>query len=135
VIRYVLDTNACIGAINGRPPSVRERLLDVDPTQVAISQIVYYELLFGVFHSSQRDRNLANLKHLLKYVQVLDWGVEQAVAAAQIRSELARFGQPIGPYDTLIAGHARSLGAILITHNTREFGRVDGLQVEDWERS
>ena len=133
MIRYLLDTNACIRAINGHPPCVRERLLEVDPTEAAISQVIHYELLFGVYRSSQPERNLANLKHFLRYVRVLDWGVEQAVEAAQIRASLARQGQPIGPYDTLIAGHARSLGAILVTHNVSEFARVDGLKVEDWE--
>jgi tRNA(fMet)-specific endonuclease VapC len=133
MIRYMLDTNACIGVINNRPPSLRERLLQIAPTEVAISQIVHYELAFGVCNSSQPEKNQANLLHFLKYVQVLAWGEEQAMVAAQIRCDLMRKGQPIGPYDTLIAAHARSINAILISHNTREFTRVHGLQVEDWE--
>ncbi len=71
--------------------------------------------------------------HFLKYVQALDWSNGQSTEAAQVRCELLRKGQPIGLYDTLIAAHARSVNAILVTHNTREFGRVDGLQLEDWE--
>ncbi len=133
MIYATLDTNACRGVMNGSPPALRERLLQSDPVQVAISQIVRYELEFGVCNSSQPGKNRANLAHFLRYVQVLDWGEEQAVEAAQIRCELAREGQPIGPYDILIAAHARSLAAILVTHNTREFGRVEGLQWEDWE--
>lgn len=135
MIRYMLDTNACIRVINGDPPALRERLQQLDPAEVAISQIVRYELEFGVCNSAQPEKNRANLLHFLKYVQVLDWSEGQAIEAAQIRCELARKGQPIGPYDTLIAAHARSLEAILISHNTREFGRVEHLQVEDWERS
>jgi tRNA(fMet)-specific endonuclease VapC len=133
MIRYMLDTNACIGVINDRPAALRARLLQVDPAEVAISQIVHYELAFGVCHSGQPERNRANLAHFLKYVQVLDWSEEQAAEAAAIRCDLLRQGQTIGPYDLLIAGHARSLDATLVTHNTREFGRVDGLQIEDWE--
>lgn len=133
MMRYLLDTNACIGVINGNPPVLRQRLVQVDPVEVAISQIVHYELAFGVCNSSQPQRNHANLRHFLRYVQVLDWGEEQATEAAQIRCELVRQGQSIGPYDTLIAAHARSLKAILVTHNDREFGRVQGLQIEDWE--
>ena len=133
--RYMLDTNACIGIINDRSAAFRERLLQMDPEKVAISQIVRYELEFGVCNSSQVERNRANLAHFQRYVQVLDWGEEQAVEAAQIRCELARKGQPIGPYDILIAAHARSLAAILVTHNTREFGRVEGLRWEDWALS
>jgi tRNA(fMet)-specific endonuclease VapC len=141
MIRYMLDTNACIGVINGKPPALRQRLQQIAPAEVAISQIVYYELAFGVCNSGQPQqncsgqpqRNRANLLHLLKYVQVLDWEMAQSDEAAQIRCELVRQGQPIGHYDTLIAAHARSLNATLVTHNTREFGRVAGLQVEDWE--
>ena len=133
MIRYMLDTNACIGIINDHPPALRQRLLQVEPTEVAISQIVRYELEFGVCNSTQLEKNRANLTHFLKYVQVLDWGEEQAMDAAQIRCELERRGEPIGPYDILIAAHARSIKAVLVTHNNREFGRVGGLQWEDWE--
>ena len=133
MIRYLLDTNACIAVINDNPLSVRKRLLQTDPLEVAISQIVHYELAFGVCNSSQVERNQANLQHFLKYVQVLDWGEEQATSAAQIRCDLLRAGRPIGPYDILIAAHAHSLEAILVTHNRREFARVDGLRVADWE--
>jgi len=133
MIRFMLDTNACIGVINGKPASLRERLLEVPAVGVAISQIVRYELEFGVCRSSQQERNKANLSHFLRYIQVLDWQDEQTIEAAQIRCELARKGQPIGHYDTLIAAHTRSLNAVLITHNTREFSRVDGLQLDDWE--
>jgi len=133
MIRYMLDTNACIGIINDKPPALRGRLLQIAPAEVAISQIVTYELAFGVCNSGQPQRNRANLMHFLKYVQVLDWQMAQSEEAAQLRCELVRKGQPIGPYDTLIAAHARSLHATLVSHNTREFGRVDGLQVEDWE--
>lgn len=133
MIRYMLDTNACIGVINDKPAALRARLLQLSPEEVAISQIVHYELAFGVCRSGQPQRNQTNLLHFLKYVQVLDWGEEQALDAAQIRCDLARRGQPIGPYDVLIAAHARSLKAVLVTHNTGEFGRVADLPVEDWE--
>ncbi|HMN30596.1 MAG TPA: type II toxin-antitoxin system VapC family toxin [Caldilineaceae bacterium] len=135
MIRYMLDTNACIGVINGKPPALRQHLLQVDPTEVAISQIVRYELEFGVCNSTQPQRNQANLMHFLRYIQVLDWGDEQSSEAALIRCELVRTGQPIGPYDILIAAHARSLKALLVTRNLREFGRVDGLQAADWEQA
>lgn len=133
MIRYMLDTNACIGIVNNAPPALRARLLRLVPGEVAMSQIVRYELEFGVCRSSQMARNRANLDQLLRYVQVAEWDVAQSIEAANIRCELMREGRPIGPYDTLIAGDARSRGAVLVTHNVREFERVDGLQVEDWE--
>ena len=132
MIRYMLDTNACIAVINSRPPAVRIRLLELDPIAVAVSEIVRYELAFGVCNSSMPERHQANLTHFLRYVQVLEWTEAQSVAAAQIRCDLAREGRPIGHYDTLIAAHARSLDACLVTNNTREFSRVAGLQIEDW---
>ena len=132
MIRWMLDTNTCIAVINQDPPRVRQRLLQIPPVEVAISEIVRYELAFGVCNSQRLEQNQANLTHFLRYVQVLDWGEVQSVTAAQIRCELARKGTPIGHYDTLIAAHARSLDVMLVTHNTREFGRVDGLRIEDW---
>jgi len=135
MIRHMLDTKACIGAINSNPPGVLRRLLEISPGELAISEIVRYELEFGVCRSRHEEKNRANLTHFLKYIQVLDWSAEQAVEAAEIRCALARKGQPIGHYDILIAAHARSIGAILVTHNTREFGRVDGLRLEDWKSS
>jgi tRNA(fMet)-specific endonuclease VapC len=66
-------------------------------------------------------------------VQVLEWGAEQATTAAQIRCKLKRAGQPIGPYDLLVAAHALSIDALLVTHNIREFRRVESLRIEDWE--
>lgn len=133
MIRYMLDTNACIGVINGSPPSLRARLQKAAPNDVAISQIVLYELEYGVCRSRNRPKNRANLTHFLKYIDVLDWSRAQSVEAARIRCDLAHKGQPIGPYDILIAAHAHSLNTILVTHNRREFGRVDGLHLEDWE--
>jgi len=133
VIRYLLDTNACIGIIKSVPIMLRHRLLEKTPGEIAISQIVHYELMVGVCRSSRSERNRANLMHFLKYIYVLDFGGDQADVAAKIRCDLLAKGQPIGPLDTLIAAHARSLNSILVTHNVSEFQRVDGLQLEDWE--
>lgn len=130
---YMLDTNACIGIINGSPPILRERLIQVSPMEIAISAIVHYELEFGVCNSRHQQRNRANLIHFLKYIKILEWSNTQATESAQIRCELTAKGQLIGHYDILIAAHARSIGAILVTHNTREFVRINGLQLMDWE--
>ncbi len=129
---YMLDTNACIGIINNKPAALRERLFQVAVEQVAISQIVLYELEYGICRS-QQQRNRDNLNSFLKYIQVLDWGEEQSQEAALVRCELMQLGQPIGHYDTLIAAHARALEATLITHNVREFEQVRRLLLEDWE--
>ena len=110
---YMLDTNACIGIINNKPTALRQKLFQVAVEQVAISQIVLYELEYGICRSQHQQRNRDNLNNFLKYIQVLDWGEEQSQEAALVRCELIQSGQPIGHYDTLIAAHARSLKATL----------------------
>lgn len=130
---YMLDTNACIGIINNKPITLRQKLLQIAVEDVAISQIVLYELEYGICRSQHQQRNRDNLKQFLKYIQVLDWSTEQSQEAALVRYELMQLGQPIGHYDTLIAAHARSLKATLVTHNTREFEKVQGLLLQDWE--
>lgn len=133
MIRYMLDTNACIGVINRNPPALQARLTQTEISKTAISEIVRYELEYGVCHSKHQQKNRDNLDHFLKYIQVLEWREKQSIEAARLRCELAHLGRPIGHYDTLIAAHARTLDACLITHNTREFGRVENLLLEDWE--
>ena len=130
---YMLDTNACIGIINNKPITLRQKLLQIAVEDVAISQIVLYELEYGVCRSQHQQCNRDNLNQFLKYIQVLDWSTEQSQEAALVRCELMQLGQPIGHYDTLIAAHARSLKATLVTHNTREFEKVQGLLLQDWE--
>lgn len=133
MIRYMLDTNACILVI-GDKCEAQSRLMALNREEVAISQIVLHELEYGVCRSEQQAKNRAKLSAFVSFVQVLDFEKEQAAEAALIRCELAGRGKPIGPVDCLIAGHARSLKATLVTHNTREFKRVAGLSVEDWEK-
>lgn len=130
---YMLDTNACISIINNKPITLRQKLLQIAVEDVAISQIVLYELEYGVCRSQHQQRNRDNLNQFLKYIQVLDWSTEQSQEAALVRCELMQLGQPIGHYDTLIAAHARSLKATLVTHNTREFEKVQGLLLQDWK--
>lgn len=119
--------------MRGTPSALRERLLSFAPSDVAISEVVRCELEFGACRSRDPERNRANLLHYLRYVQVLEFGPAQSLEAAAIRCELVNSGQPIGPYDTLIACHARSFNVVLVTHNTREFARVERLRIEDWE--
>ena len=132
-VEFLLDTNACIAIMNQRPATVRERLLAHPITASAISVVSRFELQYGVLRSARVEQNQATLNAFLAYLQVLPFGDDQAIEAAGIRIELEREGTPIGPFDTLIAAHARSIKATLVTHNTREFVRVSGLTVTDWE--
>ena len=90
------------------------------------------ELIYGAEKSSNPGRNLADVEGFAARLEVLKYDQDAAAHTGQLRAELAKAGTPIGPYDHMIAGHARSQGLILVTNNLREFNRVPGLRVEDW---
>lgn len=133
MLRYLLDTNILIFALR-RDPRLRVRL-SASAGRMAVSTVTVMELEYGIHHSSEPGRNRAATESILSLIRVLPLTQEAAMHAGEIRSELAEFGLPIGAYDVMIAGHARSAGLALVTNNTREFGRVAGLQIEDWTSS
>ena len=130
-MRYLLDTDTCIYAMNRRSEALLSKLmLAVDDT--GVSSISIAELSYGAERSQRVAANLAAVFSFARLVQVLDFDTDAAMHYAQIKAHLARAGTPIGPYDLLIAAHARALGATLVTNNRREFDRVPGLSVENW---
>ncbi|WP_104989577.1 type II toxin-antitoxin system VapC family toxin [Deinococcus sp. NW-56] len=131
---YLLDTNICIYTMNRRPEAVRRRLEETAAAghALGLSSVTWHELWYGVRRSAQPEANAARLGALAGALDLYPFGDDAAERAARIRAELSRQGRSIGPYDVLIAGHALSLGATLVTHNVGEFGRVQGLSVEDW---
>jgi len=131
MLKYLLDTNICIYTIKNRPPEVREAFKR-HHHQLCISTITLMELIYGAEKSAAPERNLEVIEGFAARLDVLAYDNEAAAHSGQLRAELARSGTPIGPYDQMIAGHARSRGLILITNNRREFERVPGLRVEDW---
>ena len=128
---YTLDTNTVSYFFKGEG-RVAERLLATPPAEVAIPTVVLFELEFGLARSSRHEQRRRQLQELASLVTLLPFGPAEARASALIRAELEKAGTPIGPYDLLIAGTAMSHGAILVTHNTKELGRVRGLALEDW---
>ena len=131
-MKYMLDTNICIYAIKHKPETVIQRLLQHDPEEMCISAVTYAELMHGVEKSRAVEKNRIAISLFLSPITVLEFHAPAAEEYGKIRVELERKGTPIGPMDLLIAGHARSEGLILVTNNTREFERVEGLTVEDW---
>lgn len=125
---YMLDSSTCIDIVRGRP--VDRRKIDATVDDVHLSTIVLMELLVGSFASRTLSRE--RLDRLLSRITLLDFDRRAAAHAADIRGVLKARGTPIGPYDAQIAGHARSLGMVLVTSNLREFERVEGLRCEDW---
>ena len=131
----LLDTNTCIYLIRQRPREALQRFEKFEVGEVGVSVITVSELRYGVEKSTRPEQNRRALEQFLLPLEVLDFNSEATVTYGQIRASLEKRGMPIGPLDTLIATHALSLGARLVTNNTREFERVSGLQIEDWTAS
>jgi tRNA(fMet)-specific endonuclease VapC len=133
-VKYLLDTNALGYAFRGQG-AVASRMLALAPTDIGIPSPVVYESRAGMLRlppGERREALLAALDRLLQVVPILPLDTAAAETAARVRAELESRGATIGPIDTLIAGIARSVGAVLVTRNTREFARVEGLLVENW---
>lgn len=128
---YMLDTNTLIYFFKGLG-NVSKRVLAVPPNQIAIPSVVLYELEVGIARSSSPKKRRKQLEDFTSLVEVLSFGTEEARAAALIRVGLEKKGKPIGPYDILIAAVAMANQGILVTRNTGEFGRIKGLQLENW---
>ena len=131
MLKYMLDTNIVIYTMKNRPQAVREAF-QRHYGQMCISSVTYMELVYGAERSSNPERNLNEIEGFAARLEVLSYDNGAAVHTGQIRAELAAKGMPIGPYDQMIAGHARSMGFVVVTNNTKEFSRVDGLRLEDW---
>jgi tRNA(fMet)-specific endonuclease VapC len=131
-MRYLLDTNICVELIRGRAPAVFARLRRVAVDAVGISSITLAELQYGVAKSSNPARHEVLLTEFLAPLAVLPFDQLAAVSYGEVRAALERAGTPIGPLDTLIAGHALSREVTLVTNNQRAFARVPGLHVENW---
>jgi tRNA(fMet)-specific endonuclease VapC len=130
--RYMLDTDTCSYIMKRSNEKILKRLKHIPVTDVCASVITKAELLFGVELSPRRQHDELALKSFLEYVEVLAFPDEAALHYARIRADLKKRGTMIGANDLLIAAHARSQGLTLITNNTREFGRVPHLVLENW---
>jgi tRNA(fMet)-specific endonuclease VapC len=128
---YILDTNMLIYFFKGTG-NVSASLLKKTPRSIAIPTIVLFELEVGIAKSTSPKKRRLQLESLISTVSILPFGREEVKCAADIRVDLENRGKPIGPYDVLIAGTALANKAVLVTHNTSEFGRIEGLQLEDW---
>ncbi len=131
MLKYLLDTNIVIYTMKNRPQQVR-RYFKAQQGRIGISSVTLGELVFGAEHSQQVERNLADIEALTARLEVLPFDEAAAYQFGQIRAELYRMGRPIGPYDMMIAGHARACGLKLVTNNVKEFERVQGLIIENW---
>ena len=128
---YLLDTNMCIYIINEKPAQVLQRLIQTGRESLAISTVTVAELAFGIAKSTRADSRV-KLENFLSKFPILDWDQEAAWVYGNVRKALEAKGQRIGERDLLLACQALALGAIMVTNNTREFERIDGLKLENW---
>ncbi len=130
--RYMLDTDTCAFILRRSSPTLLQRIQQVPLQTQVISVVTFAELLYGVQTSSRKKANRAAVDALVRHLTVIDWSRDAAEHYAEIRIDLKKRGQMIGSNDLLIAAHARSLGAVVVTNNLKEFSRVKWLEVENW---
>jgi tRNA(fMet)-specific endonuclease VapC len=130
---YLLDTNVCIQYLNGRSLSVRERLQATDVEDVVVCSVVKAELFYGAMKSNNPQRTLANQQQFLNLFASLPFDDEAAVIYGRMRASLAAQGTLIGSNDLQIAAIAFAHDLTLVTHNTKEFSRLSGLRLENWQ--
>jgi tRNA(fMet)-specific endonuclease VapC len=135
-MNYMLDTDTCISLLDGREPEKQQNILArlerLHRPELFLSAVTVSELAFGVENSRFRRANLAALDTFLLDFRVMPFDETAAREAGQVRAELEKKGQRIGVMDTLIAGHAKSLGLPLVTNNLADFSRIRSLKVENW---
>ncbi len=127
----MLDTNIVIYTIKRKPHAVKETFIK-HYGQMCISTVTLMELIYGAEKSANPERNIRDVEGFTARLDVLSYDKLAASHTGQLRAELAKQGKPIGPYDQMIAGHARSRGLIAVTNNEKEFTRVPGLRIENW---
>ena len=129
---FMLDTDTCAFILRKSSPTLMQRIQAVPLQQQCMSVVTLAELLYGVQVSSKKKANREAVDLLARHVEVLQWTPEAAEHYADIRAELKKKGQQLGANDLLIAAHARSMGAVIVTNNVKDFGRVKGLKFENW---
>ena len=128
----MLDTNICIYIIKNRPKSVKEKFREYEIGELCISTITVSELMYGAFKSEQTAKNLKAIESFLMPFDIVDYDFTASVEYGKIRANLEKKGQIIGNMDMQIAGHAFALDVVLVTNNTKEFERVEGLELDNW---
>jgi tRNA(fMet)-specific endonuclease VapC len=132
-MKYLLDTNTCIRYINGRSLAIRHKLPTIPAREIVVCSVVRGELAFGAARSQTPEASAAKQERFLRPYATLLYDDAAAREYGRIRAHLENAGTPIGPYDMQIAAIAVVHNLIVVTHNTKEFGRLPWLKIEDWE--
>jgi tRNA(fMet)-specific endonuclease VapC len=132
-MKYLLDSNTCIVYLKQADSRVKRRLEMVLPQEIVVCSVVKAELFYGAKKSKKTEENLAKQRKFFSYFLSLPFDDAASEIYGDIRADLETKGTPIGAYDLQIAAIAMANNLILVTHNTREFSRIQGLMIEDWE--
>jgi len=132
LIKYLIDTNICIYIMNKRPIGIIHKFKQFDVGEIGVSTITVSELQYGVSKSKNRRLNKQRIEEFLAPLEILPYDEIAAGIYGDIRLQLEKRGEPIGPLDLLIAAHALSRNLVLISNNEKEFKRVKNLKVENW---
>lgn len=128
----MLDTNICIYIIKNKPQSVKKKFQEFNIGDLCISSISVSELMYGAFKSQFVEKNLKAIESFLMPFEIVDYDYMASIEYGKIRADLEKKGRIIGNMDMQIAGHALALDMMLVTNNTKEFERVEGLIVDNW---
>ena len=128
----MLDTNICIYIIKNKPEHVREKFKCYNVGDLALSSITVSELYYGAYKSQYVEKNILALEYFLKPFDIVEYDLKASIEYGKIRATLEKSGQMIGGLDMLIAAHAKSFNMTLVTNNTKEFERIDGLVLDNW---
>ncbi len=131
-MKYFLDTNVIIDALKGKSKNIRSHFENINSDEIYISSIVAAELEYGAAHSHDYEKNKNLYESFIANFEIISFDFLCREAYGSLRQELSSKGFIIGSNDMLIAATALTYGAILVTHNTREFERIPNLVLEDW---
>lgn len=130
-MRFLLDTNILI-AMTKQRPGLADRLMGIPADAVLLSSVVVAEIEYGIAKSRRRLHNRRVFDALVSSFRILSFDAAAARLYGPIRAELEKRGRLIGPYDLMIAAHAKAVDAVLVTDNVKEFSRVEGLKTANW---
>jgi tRNA(fMet)-specific endonuclease VapC len=133
-MKYLIDTNICIYIMNKKPDDVIQRFKQIKMGEIGISTITISELQYGISKSKQRKKNKIRLNEFISPLEILPYDESAAKTYGDIRYELEKAEEPIGPLDVLIAAHAVSRNLTIVTNNDKEFKRIKKLKVENWAK-
>lgn len=133
-MKYLIDTNSCIYIMNKRPAEVIKKFKQFELGEIGISTTTVSELRYEVAKSTYREKNEVRLEEFLAPLEILAYDQTAAKVYGEIRFQLEKRGQPIGPLDLLIAAHAMSQNLTLVTNNDKEFKRIKRLKIENWTK-